>query len=180
MAANQPPQPPPPTGYPPQYQPAPPPLGQPQYAPAPSPKKSRKTLYIVVVVVVAVALIAVAVLAALPRAPAPTTLESAGSVHQVPPSSAWDESFTLSASATITGSFNVSGGAVTAYLMTPSTYASYIATGNLTTYTWTSGSVSSGSVDVVTSSGSWDLAFVNLGSRTVSLEFTSALVASPV
>jgi hypothetical protein len=149
--------------------------GQPMQPPAP--KKSKTKWIIIGVVVVVVIIIVVGILASL-STPAPLTIVQNGVVFNINPRTAQPVGFNLSQSATITGSFTTSA-PVTFYIMTPSEYASLLPSGTASSYVYTSGSVSSGSINTNVGAGTYYLVFVNYNSLTTdTVQITAAFVAT--
>lgn len=191
MAASQAP-PPPPAWQPPP--PQMPPAYPPAYAPAPAPKKSHTGLIIavaVVVIVVVVLLAAAVVFLAAPKPsgsgspppsgpPAPTTIVQSGQVYQLPGAHYEYLQFDLTTGSAVAGSFTATNG-VFAYIMTPSSYANFSSSGTASSYDWTSGDVSTGSMNVNLNAGTWYLVFDNPSAfTTTSVDVTQAIVATPL
>ena len=123
------------------------------------------------------AIIVVGILASL-STPAPLTIVQNGVVFNINPRTAQPVGFNLSQSATITGSFTTSA-PVTFYIMTPSEYASLLPSGTASSYVYTSGSVSSGSINTNVGAGTYYLVFVNYNSLTTdTVQITAAFVAT--
>ncbi len=139
-------------------------------------KKSRKRLYAVIGVVVVIIII-VAVLA-IPRT---TALVNGGNVESLSAGQYYYVEFNTTASVTLASSFNATNG-VTFYLLSPSEYSSFVSSGSVSSYTFTSGHISSGSFNTNIGSGTWYAIYYNsnlITSSTItinSLTFTASII----
>lgn len=119
-------------------------------------KKSHKKLWIgigLVVIVIIIIIIAASI-------PSSTVLVKAGSNYTLNAGQYYSIEFPISQQETITGSFNTSHG-ITFYILTPSEYDSFVTSGSVSSYFYTTGHVSFGSIDTVLPSGTYYLLFLN-------------------
>ena len=117
--------------------------------------KSRKKLYgIIAVVVILVIIIAVVAI------PKTTNIVSGGTVESIPAGQFYALEFNTSGSGTLAVSVTATNG-VTFYLLTPSQYSSDISSGSWSTYSFTSGHISSGSFNTNIGSGTWYAVYYN-------------------
>jgi hypothetical protein len=80
--------------------------------------------------------------------------------------------------ATVNGSFTASNG-ITAYLMTSNEFQGFASSGTASSYVWTSGSVSSATVDTNTGEGTYYVVFENTNFITsTSVQITASVDAS--
>ena len=138
-------------------------------------------VYVAIVAVAIIVILAVFVtLFILPRhnsspPPAGTLLVPAGHTYDVFGGQSASESFTLAANGTVHGAFE-SAYPVSAFVLTDAQYHAYAHTGNVTSYQWASGSVTSGTLDVSLPPGSWNLAFIDFSAQATSVLVTSSIV----
>lgn len=140
----------------------------------PVPKKKGKKKWIAIGIVV----VLVIVVAAIELSPKSDNLVSPGQLETLTAGQYYAVHFTASASGTITGQVNATNG-VTVYIMDQATYNSDVNAGSFSSYSFTSGKVSSGSFNTNLGSGTWYVVFDNSNLLTsssvdiVSLQFTS-------
>ena len=127
---------------------------QPQQSNMPK-KKSRKKLYAVIGIVVVIVIIIVVLV--IPRT---TDIVPGGTVESVPAGEYYMVEFNTTGSGTFSLSVNATNG-ITFYLLTPSQYSSDISSGSWSTYSYTSGHISSGSFSTNIGSGTWYAVFYN-------------------
>ena len=167
--------------------------GQPAQQPPPlivhNPPKSHAGVIIAVVVVVIIVILVVALLAfnggggsnasgGGGSSPTAHTIVASGTVWQLNAGYYEEVQFTLPSSASMGGSFTATNG-VTAYCFTPSEYQSFSSSGSASSYVWTSGQVSSGSVNFNLGSGTYYLVFQNTNLITTSsVQVTSDVTAT--
>ncbi|MCL5252900.1 MAG: hypothetical protein M1351_02270 [Candidatus Thermoplasmatota archaeon] len=152
--------------------------------------KNKKVLYTIIAVVVAVVVIAGIVIASgalspssntpppnnNPPPPTTQTLITSGDVWQLSSGQYEYVQISLSAYATITGGFSVTGGSATFYIFTPSEYANYGANGTAASYLYTTGQVTSGGVNTNLNGGTYYFVFqsdnsVNSESVSITTDF---------
>ncbi len=121
-------------------------MEQPQQPAAPK-KKSRKKLYAVIAVVVILVIIIAVV--AIPRT---TDIVTGGTVESVPAGEYYAVEFNTTGSGTLAVSVTATNG-ITFYLLSPSQYSSDVSSGSWSTYSFTSGHISSGSFNTNIGSG---------------------------
>ena len=129
-------------------------MEQPQQPAAPK-KKSRKKLYAVIAVVVILVIIIAVV--AIPRT---TDIVTGGSVESVPAGEYYVVEFNTTGSGTLAVSVTATNG-ITFYLLSPSQYSSDVSSGSWSTYSFTSGHISSGSFNTNIGSGTWYAVYYN-------------------
>ena len=146
----------------------------PPQPPATAPKKSRKKLYIGIGALVVVLIIVAAVLSA----PTSSTLISSGTVDTIYAGHAYSYKISLSNQATVSGTISATNG-ITIYIMNPTSYAQFNSSGSVSSYVFTTGHVSSGTISTVLPAGTYYLVLENTNLITTSsVTFTSNLVAS--
>lgn len=118
-------------------------------------KKSRKKLYAVIAIVVI--LVIIIAIVAIPKT---TDIVTGGTVESVPAGGYFVSGFNTTGSGTLAVSVNATNG-ITFYLLTPSQYSSDISSGAWSTYSFTSGHISSGSFNTNIGSGTWYAVFYN-------------------
>ena len=123
--------------------------------PAAPKKKSRKKLYAIIAVVVIIVII-IAIIAI----PKTTDLVSGGTVESVPAGEYYVVEFNTTGSGTFAASVTTTNG-ITFYLVTPSQYSSDVSSGSWSTYSFTSGHISSGSFNTNIGSGTWYAVYYN-------------------
>jgi hypothetical protein len=185
--------PPPPPTY--SYGPPPPWTAPPTQA---APKSNRNTIIIVAVVVVVVLLAVILIGAAALRGPTtatpgsqlppnntppPETLIASGQVWQLTAGHyEYVGPLNLSGAATVTGAFSATGGSgANAFILTPSEQQTFGSGSSSTpsSYVWTSGDVSTGSVNTNLQAGNYYVDFVNQATfSTTSVQVTTSFVAT--
>ena len=148
-------------------------MEQQQQIPLPR-KKGNRNLLIGIAIIVVVAIIVFVSLSRISPPPnnippptQPTILISAGTVYPISAGSYEYVQFSATQSATLTGTFNDTS-SITMYLMTPSEFSSFSSTGTASSYQFTTGSVSQGTVNTNIASGTYYIVFVNTNSFTES------------
>lgn len=105
--------------------------------------------------------------------PPPETVVASGTVWTLNAGQYEYLEFTTSATGALTGSFTATNG-VTAYVMDPSEYASFSSSSSASSYVYTTGHVSSGSMNTNLGSGSYYLVLENTNLiTTTSVDWTS-------
>jgi uncharacterized integral membrane protein len=120
-------------------------------------KKSKKKWIAIGIVIVIVIIIAAVVLSPKTKT---ITLVTSGTVINVPAGHYIEQGFSFKVSGTISGSISATSG-ITFYLMSPSQYSSMQANGTFSEYTYTTGDISSGSINTNIGSGTWYVVFYN-------------------
>jgi hypothetical protein len=123
--------------------------------PATPRKKSRKKLYAIIAVVVI--LVIIIAIVAIPKT---TDIVPGGTVESVPAGEYYALEFNTTGSGTFAVSVTATNG-ITFYLVTPSEYSSDLSSGSWSTYSFTSGHISSGSFNTNIASGTWYAVFYN-------------------
>lgn len=148
-----------------------------QVPPQPSataPKKSRKKLFVGIGALVIVLIIVAAALSA----PTSSTIVSSGTVDTIYAGHIEVYKFSLSNQATVSGTVSATNG-ITIYIMNPTSYAQFNSSGSASSYAYTTGHVSSGTISTVLPAGTYYLVLENTNLVTTSsVTFTSNLVAS--
>ena len=135
--------------------------------------KNKKLLYAIIgVVVVVVVVVGVVIASGIlsqsnytgptnnnPPPPTTQTLISSGDVWQLSAGQYEYIQISLSAYATITGGFDVTGGSATFYIFTPSEYADFGANGTASSYIYTTAQVTSGGVNTNLNGGTYYFVF---------------------
>ncbi len=112
-----------------------------------------------------------------PSTPAGTLLVPAGHAYDVFGGQSASDSFTLTAAGTLHGAFE-SSYPITAFVLTDAQYHVYGHSGNVTSYQWASGSVTSYTIDASIPAGSWNLAFIDLNVQSTSVLVTTDIVVT--
>jgi hypothetical protein len=149
------------------------------------PTGRRTALYLglvaVALVVVVVLFVTLFVLphrnAGTPPPPAGTVLVPAGHSYDVFGGQSASDSFTLATGGTLHGAFE-SSYPITAFVLTDEQYHVYAHSGNVTSYQWASGSVTSYTIDASLPAGSWNLAFIDLNVQSTSVLVTTDIVVT--
>ncbi len=123
--------------------------------PATPRKKSRKKLYAIIAVVVI--LVIIIAIVAIPKT---TDIVPGGTVENVSAGEYYALEFNTTGSGTFAVSVTATNG-ITFYLVTPSEYSSDLSSGSWSTYSFTSGHISSGSFNTNIASGTWYAVFYN-------------------
>ncbi|HEV2167225.1 MAG TPA: hypothetical protein VGS23_09680 [Thermoplasmata archaeon] len=141
---------------------APPSLSGPGFAATPPAKPTkvpgRWKVWVVLALTVAIVLGAVGYETLANAGAKPVVLLKDGTGIQIPAGDYYAESFSLGKSAILSGSL-VSGDGVIAYVLTPSNYNIFHATGRTSGATWTSQLMFNASFSVALNAGSWDIVF---------------------
>lgn len=135
----------------------------------PASSKKRKLYIATAVIVVLLIIVAGIIISTLGNnghpsstpSPTSTTLVQSGTVWQLSASQYEYVPFTLSAGATMTGTFKVTGGSATFYIFTPSEYADFAANGTASSYLYTTAPVTVGSVNTSLQPGTYYLVFAS-------------------
>jgi hypothetical protein len=153
------------------------------FAPA-KPASRRPLVYMAVVVVVLIVVVAGFVAAfVLPRlhhpasSPPGTVLIPSGTSYGVFIGQSAGDSFDLNDTETVSGAFTTTYG-VQAFVLTTVDYDHYARYGNVTSYDWTSGQVTSGSFNVQLGPGNWEVAFIDFKPQATDVLITSNVVLS--
>lgn len=110
--------------------------------------------------------------------PAPITVVASGTVWPLSAGQYEYAEFSTAASGTLTGSFTATAG-VTGYVMNPAEYAAYSSSGSASSYLYTTGHVSSGTLNTNLAAGTYYLVFANTNLITsTSVDWTTGCVAS--
>jgi len=142
-------------------------------APSQKPKKSRKKLYIGIAIVIVLIII---LAGALSLSSQPKVIMASGNTISLGAGQYEYIEIHASSGGTLTGAFTVSGGSATGYLMTPSQYANFSASGSANAYLYTTGQVSSGSFNTNIGSGTY---YIVIQSDNLLLSET-ILITSPI
>jgi hypothetical protein len=110
--------------------------------------------------------------------PSGTVLAPAGQDYDVFVSQSSVISFTLNATTILSGSFTTTYG-ITAFVLTNQAYANYSHYGSVSSYEWSSGQVSSGTISESLPAGSWNLAFIDVTAQATSVLITSPITLTP-
>lgn len=155
--------------------------------------KNKKILYAIVgVVIVVVVVVGVVIASGIlsrsnntpptnnnPPPPTTQTLISSGDVWQLNPGHYEYVQVSLSAYATITGGFGVTGGSATFYILNPSEYANYGANGTASSYLYTTGQVTSGGVNTNLNGGTYYFVFqTDNSANSESVSITTNFIAT--
>ena len=159
-------------------------------APQSQKPKNKKMLYSIIgVVVVIVVIVGVVIASGIfsrsnntgptnnnPPPPTTQTLITSGDVWQLSSGQYEYVQISLSAYATITGGFSVTGGSATFYIFTPSEYADFGANGTASSYLYTTAQVTSGGVNTNLNGGTYYFVFqsdnsVNSESVSITTDF---------
>ena len=127
-----------------------------QIAPQIPKKKSRKKLIVAGIIVVVVIIIAAVALSGSGK----QTLINGGTVKNLSGSQYYEVEFKVTSSTTLYGSVSATNGIIV-YLMTPSEYSSFVSSGSVSSYAYTSGDISSGSFNTNIGSGTYYAVFEN-------------------
>ncbi len=118
-------------------------------------KKSRKKLYaaigVIVVIIIIVAVVAV---------PRTTDIVNGGTVLSLSAGQYYEVEFNATATGTLASSVSATNG-VTFYLLSPSEYSSFVSSGSVSSYAFTSGHISNGSFNTNIGSGTWYAIYYN-------------------
>ncbi len=152
----------------------------------PAPKKSRKKLYGIIGAVIIIIII-IAAIASMGgnhgnqgTSPQPLIIAQSGSVYSLSAGQYEEFQFTTSSGGTLTGTFSVSGGSATAYVLTPSEYANYSSSAGLTSYLYTTGQVTSGAFNTNLGPGTYYIVIQNDNLLlSISVQITNPIELTP-
>lgn len=135
------------------------------------PQKKSKKKWIAIGIVI----IIVIIIAAIALTPKTMTLITSGTVISVPAGDYIPKGFSFKVSGTITGSLSATSG-ITIYLMTPSEYSSFQANHTISGYSYTTGDITSGSINTNIGSGTWYVVFYNSNIITATTVTVNSLI----